>query len=138
MNSEKNFLPITMIKIIPRKLHGFFDYLMGALLIGSPWIFGFVGNQIATSFSIALGASTLFYSSLTDYEMGIFQVLSFKTHLRLDLVAGILLAFSPWIFQFKDQVDRPHLFLGLFEIVAVFLTKNLPATRKEESSDLFC
>jgi hypothetical protein len=49
-----------------------------------------------------------------------------KTHLNIDLMSGILLAASPWIFGFSDRVIAPHLILGLLEIGAALMTKTVP------------
>jgi len=53
--------------------------------------------------------------------------LTMPTHLTLDLVSGILLAASPWIFGFADHVYLPHLVLGIIEIGASLMTKREPS-----------
>lgn len=112
------------MKIISSKTHGVLDYLVGIILIISPWLFGFAdgGPQMWTP--IILGASALLYSLLTNYELGVFKILSFKTHLAIDALSGILLAASPWIFGFADDVYMPHLLFGLLEIIVVSLTNS--------------
>jgi hypothetical protein len=54
----------------------------------------------------------------------------------LDLVSGILLAASPWIFGFSDYVYMPHLILGLFEIGASMMTDTVPSTRSANNSSM--
>jgi hypothetical protein len=66
---------------------------------------------------IALGVGTIGYSLLTDYELGLFKVIPMPMHLALDAANGALLAASPWLFGFAEEVSAPHLGLGLFEIV---------------------
>ena len=56
-------------------------------------------------------------SLLTDYELGLFKVIPMPMHLALDAANGALLAASPWLFGFAEEVSAPHLGLGLFEIV---------------------
>lgn len=114
------------MKIISTKTHGMMDYLMGIILIASPWIFDFATGGAEQWIPIILGASALLYSMATDYELGVFKTLSMKTHLNLDLMSGILLAASPWIFGFSDRVIAPHLILGLLEIGASLMTKTTP------------
>ena len=111
------------MRFIPTKIHGFLDYLVGALLIASPWIFNFDRGGAATWIPVILGASAILYSLFTDYELGAFRKLSMRTHLTLDLLSGILLAASPWIFGFDDYVYLPHLILGILEIGASLMTK---------------
>ena len=114
------------MKIISTKTHGILDYLMGVLLIASPWIFGFANGGAEQWIPIILGAGALLYSMMTDYELGVFKTLSMKTHLNIDLMSGIFLAASPWIFGFSDRVSTPHLILGLLEIGASLMTRTTP------------
>jgi hypothetical protein len=110
------------MKIISTKVHGVLDYMMGILLIASPWIFGFAGNNWATWIPCILGISMIIYSLATDYEPGLSDNISMRTHLTLDIVAGAMLAASPWIFGFANEVYLPHLILGIAEIGAAALT----------------
>jgi hypothetical protein len=76
---------------------------------------------------IILGAMALLYSLMTRYELGMMKVIPMKTHLTLDVLSGIVLAASPWIFNFDERVYLPHLILGLFEIGAGLMTKTTPS-----------
>ena len=116
------------MRVIGTKTHGMLDYLMGALLIASPWIFNFDRGGAETWVPVILGVSALIYSLFTNYEMGASRQLSMRTHLTLDLMSGILLAASPWLFGFADYVWAPHLALGLFEVVASLMTKRHSST----------
>ena len=115
------------MRFIPTRIHGVLDYLMGALLIASPWVFGFEdGGGAKTWLPVALGVATAAYSVLTDYELGVARILPMPAHLLLDLGGGALLAASPWLFGFADDVKWPHLILGLVEIGAALLTQSRP------------
>lgn len=116
------------MRFISTRTHGILDYLMGALLIVLPWLVGFAeqGNP-STWVLIALGAGLILYSLLTDYEYGLFKVIKMPTHLWLDVLSGLFLAASPWIFEFADQVYLPHVILGLLEIGAGLMTKSVPS-----------
>ena len=48
----------------------------------------------------------------------------------LDLLSGLLLAASPWLFGFSEFVYVPHLVLGLLEIGAALMTKTTPYAQK--------
>jgi hypothetical protein len=122
------------MKIISTKAHGMLDYLMGLLLIASPWLFDFARGGAEQWVPVILGASTILYSLFTDYEYGAVRRLSMRTHLALDLASGVLLAASPWIFNFDEYVYLPHLILGIAEIVAVVMTDPVPERRRDESS----
>jgi hypothetical protein len=47
-----------------------------------------------------------------------------KVHLMLDIVSGIFLAASPWLFGFANTIYIPHLILGLIEISTALLTNS--------------
>jgi len=120
------------MRFIPTRVHGVLDYLVGILLIASPWLFDFDRGGMETWIPVILGAGAVLYSIMTDYEMGLSKTLSMRTHLTLDLMSGILLAASPWLFGFADYVYTPHLVLGLFEIGAALMTKKHPAHERKE------
>ncbi|HLT09163.1 MAG TPA: SPW repeat protein [Cyclobacteriaceae bacterium] len=111
------------MKPINRKTHGYLDYLVGALLIAAPWLFNFYEGGIESWIPIILGAGAILYSLITDYELGITGIIPMRTHLKIDMVSGLLLAASPWLFGFADNVFWPHLLFGILEIVVPLLTK---------------
>jgi len=115
-----------MAGLIPTRVHGILDYLLGLLLIASPWIFGFDDEGTAKWVPIVLGAGVLLYSLLTDYELGAIRAIPMPVHLVLDFAGGVLLAASPWIFGFSDEVWAPHMVLGLVEIGTALLTERRP------------
>lgn len=80
------------------------DYLMGVLLIIAPWILGFGENGAETWVPVVLGAGVIAYSLMTDYELGVVKAIPMRVHLSRDLGGGLLLAVSPWLFQFADGV----------------------------------
>ena len=109
------------MRFIPTRYHAPLDYIVGVTLIAAPWIFQFSGHTAATVVPIVLGVGLIAYSLVTDYELGVWKVVPMALHNLIDIVAGSLLAASPWIFGFADQsanVWVPHLVVG---VAAVFL-----------------
>lgn len=115
------------MKFIDTKTHGYMDYLMGLFLIVAPWIFRLDPGAPEGFILILLGAAAIVYSLITSYELGMAKVISMKSHLALDVLSGIVLAASPWIFGFAHRVYMPHLVLGIIEICAGLMTKPVPA-----------
>lgn len=115
------------MRFIPTKVHGIMDYLMGLVLIASPWIFNFHRGGAETYVPVILGAGVILYSILTNYEMGVVKKLSMPAHLGMDLIGGIFLAISPWLFGFADYVYLPHLIFGILEIGASLMTVKVPS-----------
>ena len=116
------------MKLIGTRTHGFLDYIVGLLLIAAPWIFDFNRGGAETWVPVILGAVTILYSLLTDYEMGVSNKISMRTHLTLDMVSGIFLAVSPWLFGFADYIWEPHVIVGVLEIVVALITRTSPST----------
>ena len=125
------------MKVIPTKVHGVLDYLVGILLIASPWLFNFARGGAETWVPVVLGAGAIIYSLITNYELGAAKVISMRTHLGLDMASGAFLALSPWIFGFNEFVYLPHLILGLGEVAAAMMTDPVPGrvTHETHASD---
>jgi hypothetical protein len=115
-----------MMRFIPTRAHGVVDYLAAGALIAAPAVLNFKKNDARSWLPIALGVGTVAYSLLTDYELGVFKVIPMPVHLGLDAANGALLAASPWLFGFADEVSTPHLMFGLFEIGTALMTTPVP------------
>lgn len=112
--------------IIPTRVHGILDYLVGIVLIAAPWLLGFADNGPAQWVPVGLGIGVIIYSLLTDYEFGITPAIPFQAHLGLDVLGGIFLTMSPWLFGFADGIIWPHVLFGLTEIIVATLTPSYP------------
>lgn len=110
------------MRFIPTLMHGVMDYMVGLLLLIAPWLFDFQNDGAQTIVPMVLGGAALLYSIMTNYELGMIRVLPMRVHLTMDLLSGILLAASPWIWGFNQTVYLPHLILGIFEILASITT----------------
>jgi SPW repeat len=109
------------MRFIPTKFHAPLDYIVGVALIAAPWFFQFSEHTAATIVPIVLGIGLIAYSLLTDYELGVWKVAPMAVHNLIDVVAGTVLAASPFIFGFADEsanVWTPHVVVGL---AAIFL-----------------
>ncbi|WP_043830621.1 SPW repeat domain-containing protein [Muricoccus aerilatus] len=116
------------MRFVSTRTHGMIDYVAGIVIAASPWIFGFADGGSAQWIAVVVGLVLLASSLMTDYELGVVRVIPMPVHLGLDLVAGLLLAVSPWLFGFSGYVWLPHLILGAFEIMASLITRTTPDT----------
>ena len=105
--------------MIPTKLHAVIDYLVAIFLIVAPFLLGFADNDVAQWSTIALGVFVIAYSLFTAYELGMIKILSFRTHLVLDVVFALLLLASPWVLGFSDVIWWPHALFGVLALVVV-------------------
>jgi hypothetical protein len=123
------------MRFIPTRVHGVLDYVTAGVLIAAPSMLGFRKNGAQTWLPMALGVGTIGYSLLTDYELGLFKIIPMPMHLALDAANGALLAASPWLFGFAEEVSAPHLGLGLFEILVTASSQMTPTRAVAPSPD---
>lgn len=117
-------------KIIPTKIHGILDYVVAVALFFAPVIFGFqeVGGA-AVAIPMILGVGLAAYSLFTNYEWGVFKLISMPYHLVVDVIASVLLALSPFLFGFADEAPNawlPHVVVGVTVILVVLLSQTQP------------
>jgi hypothetical protein len=124
------------MRFICTKFHGVLDYISGLLLIASPWIFNFEDAGAAQWVSVIVGAMILIMSIFTDYEAGMIKLISMPGHLTMDILTGLFLALSPWIFGFADHIYIPHLIIGLVETGAGIFTETNPHTMKHHQRNI--
>jgi SPW repeat len=120
------------MQLIPTRVHGMMDYLVGALLIASPWIFGFADESSTAKWTfIIIGAVMLATSLMTNYELGAVKAVSMHMHLGADALLGAVLAVSPWIFGYADDAGTnawaPALIIGLVELGTAAMSSPWPS-----------
>jgi SPW repeat len=124
-----------LARMIPTKAHAALDYVVGLLLIASPWLFGFADeSSAATWIAVVAGIAMILMSTVTDYEGGILShMLPMRTHLLTDAAMGAFLAVSPWLFGFADEGTNawlPFVAIGLGELLSALTTDPDPAERR--------
>ncbi len=113
------------MRFISTKVHGMIDYVAGILFIASPWLFGFADGGAAQWVPIVVGLATLATSLMTDYELGVMKVVSVPMHLTLDVIEGLLLIASPWLFGFADFAHWPHVIFGIMALGSGLMTRKI-------------
>jgi hypothetical protein len=112
--------------ITPR-MHAMLDYPLAVVLIAVPWIFGFsdVGGA-AVALPIVVGVLAFCQSLITDWELSVAKIVPLPIHLKLDALAGIVLAISPFVFSFSDEgtnVWLPQVVAGIGMLNAGLMTQ---------------
>lgn len=110
------------MNIIPTKVHGVLDYLVGLTFILLPFILDFNEYGSQTSILVGLGSFTIVMSVFTRYEMGVWKKIPMKTHLLLDTVVALTLIAAPWMFGFSEEIYLPHVLLGATELFVVIIS----------------
>lgn len=115
------------MRFITTRQHGIWDYIVNPLLMLAPWLLGFARGGPETWIPFFIGLIGLVGSMSTDYEMGLIRAVPMAGHLALDIVVGIFLAISPWLFGFADYVYWPHLVVGLAVLLGALMTQSVPS-----------
>lgn len=114
-----------LAKLIPTRVHGVIDYLMGILFLILPWLLGW--SQPATWLMWILGAGILISSLLTNYELGALKLIPVPAHLGLDILVGLVLVGAPFLFLNEGtSASAGYLILGLVEGSVALLTDTEP------------
>ena len=74
------------MRFIPTKFHAPLDYIVGAALIASPWIFQYSEHTAATIVPVVLGIGLIVYSLFTNYELGIWKLAPMAVHNLIGIV----------------------------------------------------
>lgn len=115
------------MRFIPTRFHGILDYIVGIFMIIAPWVLDFSDNSSATWTLVIAGIAVLLQTVFTDFEVGLVRRIPMQSHLMVDFGLGVLLAISPWLFNFDERVYLPHLVLGVFSILASLTTHRVPS-----------
>lgn len=116
------------MRFIPTRTHGMFDYVIGAILIAAPTILKLNLGSPESWVLIALGIVTITNSLMTDYEFGVVKFIPMPAHLVLDIVTGLVLVTSPWLFGFSQSAWIPHMIIGLVATIGSVTTRAQPET----------
>ena len=119
------------MRIIPTSVHGAFDYICGFVLIFSPALFGFSESDGPQRLLPQLvGFFILVQSVMTRYECGVLRVLRMATHVRNESLVALLLALSPWVFDFQvgsaPRWSTPHFVAGMVLLLGCLLSREQP------------
>jgi hypothetical protein len=108
--------------MIPTRVHGVIDYIVGIVLILAPFMLGFADGTAAQWVPIIIGIATIGLGMITRHELGLIKVVPMIGHIVVDVAAGLLLAASPWLFGFADRIWWPHVLVGIVYVVISLLT----------------
>jgi hypothetical protein len=113
--------------LINLKNHGIADYVIGAVLVFSPYVFGFDNLAVARNLFLVLGLGLIAYSLLTRYPLSIAKIIPLGVHMTLDVIAGVVLLFAPYVFAYRDSITdfqyALHVIYGVAAIALVAFTR---------------
>ncbi len=112
--------------MIPLKVHNVLDYIIGVVLIATPFLFGFSEIVAARNVFTLSGLFLIAYSLITKYYYSLAKILPVKPHMGLDATLGVVAIASPHLFGYSDLLSggqyAVHWVLGLGAIGLALLT----------------
>ena len=113
------------MRFFPTLAHGVIHHIVGAVLFMLPLLVNF-GPGMATWLPVLMGAVVLSYGFATDFELGAVKLISMRTHLILDAVAGLVLLVSPWLVHYAGRAWLVPIVVGCIELGTALVTKTTP------------
>lgn len=110
-------------KLLKAKTHSYIDYILGALLLASPWLLNLKSGSMESKIIFTIGLSLIFANLITHNKLGVVNVFCVRTHLKIDFFLGLFLGFSPWLYGFHSAVSVPFVFLGILIILNTLFIK---------------
>jgi hypothetical protein len=119
---------------IPPVAHGLVDYLLAALLIAAPFLFGFE-EDAATALSIAAGVAVLMLGAFTAWTTGIVKSIPPVAHAMLDYALAALLIALPFLAGFSDDGGASAFFVvvGVAGLLLTVATRFTPEAAGRDS-----
>ena len=109
------------MRFIPTTAHGLADYIVGFIVVGLPFYFGWTGaSRIAF---VTLGLLVICYSLLTDYELGLLRILRIRLHLLLDVLFGLGMLAAPTLLRLPNGSRTPVYVIGVLSLVLSITAK---------------
>lgn len=109
--------------IINTKLHGILDYSIAFVLI-LPWIVNYNATSQDSLVLASCGSLVLLYSLITNYEFGMIKLLPMRVHLVLDLLVGLFLILTPWLFDLYNYYGYWPIIIGIPMLVLTALSSS--------------
>lgn len=115
------------MNLISIRNHTIIGLVIGVALIIAPWLFAFsdVGGA-AVAVPIYLGIFMLISELTTTSPLSLAKLVPMGTHIVVDIIAGLFLLLSPWLFGFYDfKVNAwlPHVIVGIAIVAYALMTR---------------
>ncbi|MEM9277277.1 MAG: hypothetical protein AAGA76_01740 [Pseudomonadota bacterium] len=112
------------MRFVTKSIHAYLDYPVALGLFVMPFLLGLgSSNPLAFWLSVATGIAAFVLTVLTDHHLGIFRVLSYKFHLAVDFLVGIVFVIAPFVLGLGGLDAYYYWFLGATVLVVVGLHK---------------
>ncbi len=111
-------------RFITKSIHAYLDYPVAASLMAMPFLLNLgQSNPLAFWLSLVTGVAAFFLTVLTDHHLGLIKVLSYRLHLAVDFMVGVVFTLAPFVLSFNGLDAAYYWANGLAVLVVVSLHK---------------
>jgi uncharacterized membrane protein len=109
---------------VPAVAHGAVEYVVAALFIAAPFLFGF-RSTAATAASLVIGLALLAFTAMSALPTGLVPSISLGVHVTVDLVLAVLLVALPFLLGFRSEAAPTALFItyGVLHLLLTIATR---------------
>lgn len=87
---------------VTKKMHAYLDYPVAVALIVLPFVLGLGSSDpLALQLSVITGIAAFMLTIFTDHQLGLYRIISYKGHLIVDALVGIVFVLAPFAFAFE-------------------------------------
>jgi hypothetical protein len=119
------------MKFISSKAHTVIGLIVGIVLVLAPSLFNFNDTAPASMVAIWVGIFILLNELITTSPFSPLKLIPMKAHIVVDVLTGLFLALSPWLFNFADMNEPsqwvPHLVVGILTAGYALMTTTADA-----------
>lgn len=113
------------MRFITKEIHAYLDYPVALGLMVMPFVLSLGAiNPLSVWLSVATGIAAFILTILTDHHLGLFRVLSYKLHLTVDFLVGLVFLAAPSLPGFSGIEAAYYWVIGGTVLVVVGLHKS--------------
>lgn len=107
------------MKFVTKRIHAYLDYPVAIALMVLPFILGLGdSNPIAQQLSVVVGIAAFVLTLLTNHHLGVYRVVSYKMHLIVDFLVGVIFIAVPFAFAFEG-IDAYYYWINGATVLSV-------------------
>lgn len=115
------------MQTLSAKTHTVIGLIIGAALIVAPWLFAFADQGgAAVMVPIYLGIFLLLSELVAMSPASPVKLVPMSVHNTIDVLAGLFLLLSPWLFNFSSLAANawlPHVIVGIVIVGYALITR---------------
>jgi SPW repeat len=123
---------------VPVFVHGILEYVVGALFIASPFLFGFSSSAAPTAAAVVVGLLLLAFTATSDLPTGLVRTVTVGVHVTVDLVLAVLLVALPFLLGFTAEGAPTALFIvvGVLHLLVTIATRFSPRDKMDDPAGM--